>query len=53
MRKAAQDLPDAICRKSSVYLRFRRWTLAGLWEQIMDAVSPPVTTRLRRASSAS
>ncbi len=28
-----------ICRRSSVYRRSRRWTLAGFWQDIPDAVN--------------
>ena len=36
--------PGVTCRKSRakwlfVYRQFRRWTLAGLWEQILDALN--------------
>lgn len=31
-----RDLPQEFGKWSSVYRQFRRWTLAGLWEQIMD-----------------
>ena len=34
-----RDLPEAAGKWSSVYRQFRRWTLAGLWEQIMDALN--------------
>ena len=34
-----RDLPEEFGKWSSVYRRFRRWTLAGLWEQIMDALN--------------
>ena len=33
-----RDLPEEFGKWSSVYRQFRRWTLAGLWEQIMDAL---------------
>jgi transposase len=32
-------LPDEFGKWSSVYRQFRRWTLAGLWEQIMEALN--------------
>jgi transposase len=32
-------LPEEFGKWSSVYRQFRRWTLAGLWEQIMDALN--------------
>ena len=34
-----RDLPEDFGRWSRVYRQFRRWTLAGLWEQIMDALN--------------
>lgn len=34
-----RDLPDEIGKWSSVYRQFRRWTLAGLWEQILEALT--------------
>ena len=34
-----RDLPDEFGKWSSVYRQFRRWTLAGLWEQIMEALN--------------
>ena len=34
-----RDLPDEFGKWSSVYRQFRRWTLAGLWEDIMDALN--------------
>ena len=34
-----RDLPQEFGKWSSVYRQFRRWTLAGLWEQIMDALN--------------
>lgn len=33
------DLPEEFERWSSVYRQFRRWTLAGLWEDILDALN--------------
>ena len=41
-----RDLPEECGKWSSVYRQFRRWTLAGLWELILEAlnesgVSPP------------
>jgi transposase len=32
-------LPEEFGKWSSVYRQFRRWTLAGLWEQIMEALN--------------
>lgn len=34
-----RDLPEEFGKWSSVYRQFRRWTLVGLWEQIMDALN--------------
>jgi transposase len=34
-----RDLPEEFGQWSSVYRQFRRWTLAGLWEDIMDALN--------------
>ena len=34
-----RDLPEEFGKWSSVYRQFRRWTLAGLGEQIMDALN--------------
>ncbi len=34
-----RDLPEEFGKWSSVYRQFRRWTLAGLWEQIMDVLN--------------
>ncbi|SNR42946.1 Putative transposase of IS4/5 family [Puniceibacterium sediminis] len=34
-----RDLREEFGKWSSVYRQFRRWTLAGLWEQIMDALN--------------
>ena len=34
-----RDLPDEFGKWYSVYRQFRRWTLAGLWEQIMEALN--------------
>lgn len=34
-----RDLPDEFGKWSSVYRQFRRWTLAGLWEDIMEALN--------------
>lgn len=32
-----RDLPDEFGKWSSVYRQFRRWTIAGLWDLILDA----------------
>lgn len=34
-----RDLPEEFGKWSSVYRQFRRWTLAGLWEDIMEALN--------------
>jgi transposase len=34
-----RDLPGEFGKWSSVYRQFRRWTLAGLWEDIMEALN--------------
>ena len=34
-----RDLPEEFGKWSSVYRQFRRWTLAGLWEEIMAALN--------------
>ena len=34
-----RDLPEEFGKWSSVYRQFRRWTLAGLWEQILEALN--------------
>ena len=34
-----RDLPEEFGKWSSVYRQFRRWTLAGLWELILDALN--------------
>ena len=34
-----RDLPAEFGKWSSVYRQFRRWTLAGLWEQILEALN--------------
>lgn len=34
-----RDLPEDFGKWSSVYRQFRRWTLAGLWEDILDALN--------------
>lgn len=34
-----RDLPDEFGKWSSVYRQFRRWTIAGLWDLILDALN--------------
>lgn len=34
-----RDLPEEFGEWSSVYRQFRRWTLAGLWEDIMETLN--------------
>lgn len=34
-----RDLPEEFGKWSSVYRQFRRWTLSGLWEAMMDALN--------------
>ena len=34
-----RDLPEEFGKWSSVYRQFRRWTLTGLWEDILDALN--------------
>lgn len=34
-----RDLPEEFGKWSSVYRQFRRWTLAGLWEKILEALN--------------
>lgn len=34
-----RDLPEGFGKWSSVYRQFRRWTLVGLWEQILSALT--------------
>lgn len=34
-----RDLPEEFGKWSSVYRQFRRWTLAGLWEHILEALN--------------
>ena len=33
-----RDLPEEFGKWSSVYRQFRRWTLAGLWEDVLDGL---------------
>ena len=34
-----RDLPEEFGKWSTVYRQFRRWTLAGLWEEIMEGLN--------------
>jgi transposase len=34
-----RDLPEEFGKWSSVYRQFRRWTLAGVWELILDGLN--------------
>ncbi len=34
-----RDLPEEFGKWSSVYRQFHRWTLTGLWEEILDALN--------------
>ena len=34
-----RDLPEEFGKWSSVYRQFRRWTLAGLWEAILEELN--------------
>ena len=34
-----RDLPEEFGKWFSVYRQFRRWTLAGLWEDVLDALN--------------
>ena len=34
-----RDLPEEFGRWHSVYQQFRRWTLAGLWEMMLDVLN--------------
>lgn len=34
-----RDLPDFFGKWSSVYRQFRRWTLAGLWDLLLDVLN--------------
>lgn len=34
-----RDLPDRYGPHTTCYNRFRRWTKAGVWDRLMDAVS--------------
>ena len=39
MRKGFRDPLEEFGKWSSVYRQFRRWTLAGLWEAILEALN--------------
>ena len=34
-----RDLPGEFGKWSSVYRQFRRWTVAGLWDMILEALN--------------
>ena len=34
-----RDLPEEFGKWSSVYRQFRRWTVAGLWDMILEALN--------------
>lgn len=34
-----RDLPEEFGKWSSIYRQFRRWTLAGLWELMLEALN--------------
>ena len=34
-----RDLPEEFGKWSSVYRQFRRWTLSGLWEQVLETLT--------------
>jgi transposase len=34
-----RDLPEELGKWNSVYRQFRRWSLAGLWDLLLDALS--------------
>lgn len=34
-----RDLPEEFGKWGSVYRQFRRWTLAGLWDEILEALN--------------
>ena len=36
---ARRDLPEGFGKWSSVYRQFRRWTLAGLWGAVLEALN--------------
>ena len=34
-----RDLPEELGKWNSVYQQFRRWSLSGLWDRLLDALS--------------
>ena len=38
-----RDLPEEFGKWGSVYRQFRRWTLAGLWEEILEVLNQSET----------
>ncbi len=38
-----RDLPEEFGKWSSVYRQFRRWTLAGLWDLVLEALNDSET----------
>ena len=38
-----RDLPEEFGKWSSVYRQFRRWTLAGLWQMILEVLNDSET----------
>ncbi|WP_276861512.1 transposase, partial [Haematobacter missouriensis] len=43
-----RGLPEEFGKWSSAYRQFRRWTLAGLWEDILNALNPAEVAPDRR-----
>ena len=41
-----RDLPERFGNWNSVYMRFRRWAKAGVWQQVGDMADKEVTTLL-------
>ena len=50
---AWRDLPEEFGKWSSVYRQVRRWTLAGLWEAILEALNEGASLRRAIARPAS